>query len=53
MKSPEPPIEYLWKWTYVDGLGAKMRPIEMGKPWIELPRNKPSEVGPIGADAKQ
>ncbi|KAK9805516.1 hypothetical protein WJX72_002763 [[Myrmecia] bisecta] len=38
-ESPEPPMEYLQKWVYVDGLNAKMRPIDRSKPWIVLPRN--------------
>lgn len=35
-KSPEPPIEDLWNNIYADGLGAQLRPIEIGKPKIQL-----------------
>ena len=35
-ESPEPPIEDLWNNIYVDGLAAKLRPIEIGKPKIQL-----------------
>ena len=31
-----PPIEDLWNNIYEDGLGAKLRPIEIGKPKIQL-----------------
>ncbi|CAL8465323.1 g4858 [Coccomyxa elongata] len=33
----QPPIENLWLNIYKDGLGAKMRPMEMGRPKIQLP----------------
>ena len=35
-KSDFPPIEDLWNNIYVDGLGAKLRPIEISKPKIQL-----------------
>lgn len=35
-KSEFPPIEDLWNNIYVDGLGAKLRPIEISKPKIQL-----------------
>ena len=35
-KSDFPPIEDLWNNIYEDGLGAKLRPIEIGKPKIQL-----------------
>lgn len=33
----QPPIENLWLNIYKDGIGAKMRPMEMGRPKIQLP----------------
>jgi len=36
-KSAEPPIEDLWNNIYVSGLGARLRPIEVGRPPIILP----------------
>jgi pyruvate dehydrogenase E1 component alpha subunit len=36
-KSPEPAIEDLWLNIYKDGLGAKLRGLEMGRPKIQLP----------------
>ena len=35
-KGEEPPIEDLWNNIYADGLGAQLRPIEIGKPKIQL-----------------
>ena len=35
-KSEFPPIEDLWNNIYADGLGAKLRPIEISKPKIQL-----------------
>eukprot|EP00208_Stichococcus_sp_RCC1054_P007393 CAMPEP_0206149976 /NCGR_PEP_ID=MMETSP1473-20131121/38059_1 /ASSEMBLY_ACC=CAM_ASM_001109 /TAXON_ID=1461547 /ORGANISM="Stichococcus sp, Strain RCC1054" /LENGTH=497 /DNA_ID=CAMNT_0053547463 /DNA_START=1600 /DNA_END=3094 /DNA_ORIENTATION=- len=35
-KDDYPPTEFLWKNTYKDGLGAKMRPLEMGQPKIPV-----------------
>jgi hypothetical protein len=35
-KSEFPPIEDLWNNIYKDGLGAKLRPIEISKPKIQL-----------------
>jgi hypothetical protein len=35
-QSSDPPIEDLWNNVYVDGLGAQMRPIEMGRPRIPV-----------------
>lgn len=35
-KDNYPPTEFLWKNTYKDGLGAKMRPLEMGQPKIPV-----------------
>ena len=35
-KSDFPPIEDLWNNIYKDGLGAKLRPIEISKPKIQL-----------------
>lgn len=32
----EPPIEDLWNNVYKDGLGATMRPIQMGRPRIPV-----------------
>ncbi len=32
-----PPIENLWLNIYKDGLGAKLRGMEMGRPKIQLP----------------
>ena len=36
-KSAVPPIEDLWNNIYVAGLGARLRPIEVGRPPIILP----------------
>ncbi len=36
-KSSVPPIEDLWNNIYVAGLGARLRPIEVGRPPIILP----------------
>ncbi|KAK9825166.1 hypothetical protein WJX81_000917 [Elliptochloris bilobata] len=36
-KGSEPPIEDLWNNIYVAGLGARLRPIEIGRPPIVLP----------------
>lgn len=41
-QSKEPPIENLWLNIYVDGLGAKMRGMEMGRPKIQLPQGSGS-----------
>lgn len=35
-ESAPPPIEFLWNNTYKDGLGARFRPMEMGRPFIQL-----------------
>ena len=35
-KGEFPPIEDLWNNIYADGLGAKLRPIEISKPKIQL-----------------
>ena len=36
-KGSEPPIADLWNNIYVAGLGARLRPIEIGRPPIILP----------------
>ena len=36
-KGSEPPIADLWNNIYVAGLGARLRPIEVGRPPIILP----------------
>ncbi len=36
-QSKEPSIENLWLNIYKDGLGAKLRGLEMGRPKIQLP----------------
>jgi pyruvate dehydrogenase E1 component alpha subunit len=35
-RSPQPPIELLWHHVYANGLGAKLRPVEMGKAKISV-----------------
>ncbi len=35
-KGEQPPTEFLWRNTYRDGLGAKMRPMEMGQEKIPV-----------------
>jgi hypothetical protein len=37
-KDAYPPIENLWLNIYKDGLGAKLRGMEMGRPKIQLPQ---------------
>ena len=44
-KSPFPPEEDFYNNIYVDGLGAKLRPIEVGMDKIQLPK------GPRGPSA--
>ena len=36
-QSEQPPIDNLWLNIYKDGLGAKLRGLEMGRPKIHLP----------------
>ncbi|CAK0786806.1 hypothetical protein CVIRNUC_010020 [Coccomyxa viridis] len=40
----QPPIEDLWNNIYVDPLGAKMRPMEIGLPKIQLPKGSGSAL---------
>jgi hypothetical protein len=35
-KGEFPPTEFLWKNTYKDGLGSKMRPMEIGQEKIPV-----------------
>lgn len=43
-KGAEPPIEDLWNNIYLDPLGAKMRPMEIGLPKIQLPKGSGSAL---------